>query len=180
MCNNRRTDAIRSRACVKIDGVPLRALCEPGHILLCIMCAREEFGDAVLWAELAVCGTKWHCTGRGAWELPCHMHAVRARGRAGSGSFKETDKQQTESARRQRKNKAPSPAAWTRRKLRARAALALVFQVRGSIPWDVAWEKLVLEMGASCLWLASALLGFARHGSYTHLGCTQLKECDLF
>lgn len=113
MCNNRRTDAIRSRACVKIDGVPLRALCEPGHILLCIMCAREEFGDAVLWAELAVCGTKWHCTGRGAWELPCHMHAVRARGRAGSGSFKETDKQQTESARRQRKNKAPSPAAWT-------------------------------------------------------------------
>ena len=47
MCNNRRTDAIRSRACVKIDGVPLRALCEPDHILLCIMCAREEFGDAV-------------------------------------------------------------------------------------------------------------------------------------
>lgn len=30
------------------------------------------------------------------------------------------------------------------------------------------------------VWLASALSGFVQYGSYTHLGCTQLKECDLF
>lgn len=62
------------------------------------MRACGEFGDAVLRAGIAGHGTKWHCSGTGAWEPPCHMPAVPSQGRGGSGSFKETDKQQVESA----------------------------------------------------------------------------------